>query len=730
MVQKDEKPENWVREISGNRIQFGHGAEVLDVSLPSDFSAIYLSMLPPGSSPVSVAAILAGMGFPVPVECVRIPPQGNATNCSAYIRFRDPMLAKRLCAGMRSERLTSGVKSQINAVSTGALRPYGSSSCRVDCNKVHCSWHRPFRTVWLNFGNQYIAQKVNDKFNASAYKILGQQVKGSILSSAGGYRNPLAWSVMLTDVPALGTDSDIVHEIPAANRPRHIELGDASYKMNLEEANTIVKSKFLQIGSLDWWEDAIGSAGRRAKAKARFLDEEDARKAVNLLDGTPLPFNYNGKLNVKLVHSAKIKVLESIYEAMQAEISMEGLVWKSQHLTFVSYEPVRGYRILKLEGENSNDVAQAKTTLEKILAGETVICEDKILWTPAFGINGDAYRKLKEIELSLGILVIRNRRRSRLQLFGTPEKCREAQKLLADLAKENASINYVIDLDYQQFAWACHGGFKAISAALGDGVTAFDIISVPRRILVNGSSADYRLVLSMITNQKEVDLGGEEGGTERDCVICWTEADKPIRTGCGHMYCADCFERLCFSSAAGNKESCIRCAGDSSNCMAVITLEELQEHLSSSVFEELLETSLTSYIRRHPQTFRECPTPDCGQVYRATVNASLFTCSNCLTPVCTTCHTCHQGMSCAEHRDHTSGDYEALEKAKRRLGIKDCPMCKTAIEKTEGCDHMTCVGCGTHICWKCMRTFDDPNLCYKHMNKEHGSIGLDFPELN
>jgi hypothetical protein len=87
-------------------------------------------------------------------------------------------------------------------------------------------------------------------------------------------------------------------------------------------------------------------------------------------------------------------------------------------------------------------------------------------------------------------------------------------------------------------------------------------------------------------------------------------------------------------------------------------------------------------------------------------------------------------MTCAEHKDVVSGGYEALKRTKRALGIKDCPRCKTAIEKTYGCDHMTCGGCGAHICWKCMQTFKDDGSCYEHMNREHGSIGLDIPGIN
>lgn len=186
-------------------------------------------MLPPGSFPSSVAGMLAQMGFTVPVECVRVPPQGDATHCSADIRVEDAFFAKRLCAKLSSRNLTSGVIPEISAVHISAPMPQGSNSPRVDCKKVHCSWHRPFRTVWLNFGNQDIARKADDKFSAGAYRVLDQHVKSSGPSKGGGYHNPLAWTVMLTDIPATAREPDIVRDISPAIWPQHAELGVVTY---------------------------------------------------------------------------------------------------------------------------------------------------------------------------------------------------------------------------------------------------------------------------------------------------------------------------------------------------------------------------------------------------------------------------------------------------------------------------------------------------------------------
>ncbi|KAJ7064671.1 hypothetical protein C8F01DRAFT_1127642 [Mycena amicta] len=64
----------------------------------------------------------------------------------------------------------------------------------------------------------------------------------------------------------------------------------------------------------------------------------------------------------------------------------------------------------------------------------------------------------------------------------------------------------------------------------------------------------------------------------------------------------------------------------------------------------------------------------------------------------------------------------APPQAKRIKGRpKVCPnkACGFAIEKTEGCNHITCI-CGTHFCYACGKAFA-PEEIYGHMTSEHGS---------
>lgn len=102
----------------------------------------------------------------------------------------------------------------------------------------------------------------------------------------------------------------------------------------------------------------------------------------------------------------------------------------------------------------------------------------------------------------------------------------------------------------------------------------------------------------------------------------------------------------------------------------------------------------------------------------------MHTCPSCFVPVCTGCQAQHGDMSCTNYQEVSSGRHAANEKLKREMGIKDCPKCKTPLEKTDGCDHMICQ-CGAHICWVCLETFQTSGDCYDHMKARHGGIGLD-----
>ncbi|KND87306.1 putative uncharacterized protein, chloroplastic [Tolypocladium ophioglossoides CBS 100239] len=605
--------------------------------------------------------------------------------------------------------------------------PPGSGFHRVDCRKIHCSWHRPTHTAWLNFGSKNIAGKVHDRFNAGVYKVLGLQVKANGPTGQGNRWNPRSWTVTLADLPSTAQVRDINQAIPEFHKPHHVEMGKTSYHAALDTATTIVKSMLLEIGPLEWWDVSASSKGKRIKAQARFLEEPDAREAASSLNNKPLSLSKTARLTVQLMTSAKFKVSSRIHDGLREQLETQKMLWESQHIHFIAYPPQQGHRVLKLESENSQLVAEAKKSLECIIAGEVLSKDGKDLWNPNLKKNGDEFQRLKQLEREYNVVILRDRRRSQLRLFGPRQSYRPVTEALEALLRQDnlTSNSQVVELNSDEFQWACRGGFKTLASRLGDNKAIFDIISTPKRILISGSTADYTAALVVISSRQTGKIT-DPSNIPTDCSVCWTEAEDPIQTSCNHVYCTGCFADLCQAEGSASTEFHLSCVGDEGRCEKFLPLTELQELLSFAALEDVLEASFASHVRRHPADFRFCSTPDCGHLYRpaaeGTSPAPVFTCTNCLIPTCAACHVPHPDMTCAGYKDLASGGYEALEEIKKRLGIKDCPKCKTAMEKTEGCNHMTCRGCGIHICWVCLAIFGIGSECYAHLNKVHRGI--------
>ncbi|KXJ88382.1 hypothetical protein Micbo1qcDRAFT_178013 [Microdochium bolleyi] len=86
-----------------------------------------------------------------------------------------------------------------------------------------------------------------------------------------------------------------------------------------------------------------------------------------------------------------------------------------------------------------------------------------------------------------------------------------------------------------------------------------------------------------------------------------------------------------------------------------------------------------------------------------------ITCHACRFTMCYTCQTpWHTGLTCAQARtlrDNHGGDPDPLRtKSWLDAHTKRCPnlRCGIALQKGEGCFHMTCPACAAQFCWECL----------------------------
>ncbi|KHN96835.1 Zinc finger, C6HC-type [Metarhizium album ARSEF 1941] len=737
LLEDEAKRDDFTRTISGAFVQFDAGARVSQIRLPGDFSAVRIGGLQPNASKQSVQDMLAEKGFEVGVDDIYM--LNKEGEYGATVRSDDASFSKRLCSCTWGD-------AKIQATPIAAPMPSGYNSRRVDCKKVHLSWHKAVKIVWLKFGDGDIARMVSSMFSKGTYKILEQEITAaaaigaeSVSRSRSTRGNRVAWTVVLTEVPAAAHRDDIMLAIThERNKPFHVEMGAPTYSTDDETAKAMICSLLTNIGPLEYWDDTLETNARRVKATARFLDESDARRAAMELDGKELPFHSKARLTVQVVYSAKFKVGVNIFDAVQPRILAQQASWRDGNVFFRAYSPANSlgrFRVLKIEGESAEEVARAKTDLESVLAG--VVATDKdgvVLWDSSLKANGKLFQGIKSLAKKLSVTILRDKAKSELRLFGEQQRCQEAQHRLAELVRieSRPDTSRAIELEPPKFLWACQGGFRAVAGRIGPERVSFDIASTPKRIIVSGSLEDYDAALAVIEGREQVSEQGEQpgsDGTPQTCSVCWTEADTPVKITCGHIYCSECFEDSCTKAdTTSSGDLKILCHGSQGKCGSVVALEDLQACLSSAALETVLGLSFSTHVKRRPDQFRYCPSPDCDHIYRVSSAARTLNCSNCLRPTCSACHEPHVGMSCAEHRDLKSGGFAAFAKLKEKLGIKDCPKCATPLEKVSGCNHMTCAACKAHICWVCLMTFPRGCDVYEHMSKLHGGH-IDVPDV-
>lgn len=96
---------------------------------------------------------------------------------------------------------------------------------------------------------------------------------------------------------------------------------------------------------------------------------------------------------------------------------------------------------------------------------------------------------------------------------------------------------------------------------------------------------------------------------------------------------------------------------------------------------------------------RWCTKPGCsGSMRGENLDVKKVTCPVCSTEVCFQCRDeWHGRKSCESNMNHKLEGF-----VQAHGGIRFCPVCKTKVERTEGCNHMTCIICGYDFCWLCL----------------------------
>ncbi|KAF8227976.1 hypothetical protein L208DRAFT_1453476 [Tricholoma matsutake] len=368
--------------------------------------------------------------------------------------------------------------------------------------------------------------------------------------------------------------------------------------------------------------------------------------------------------------------------------------------------------IIRLTGDDKKAVGSLKVRVETLVAGERL---DVSCWHRSFN-SAQGQNFLSKVHSDTGVYIRVDRRIPALKMHGDGDAKDTARRMIMDEVDRLALLEWTVLLKRASVGFFVRKGLAALKEILGEDSVTLDLTSKPCKLTVKGGE-EARHTLNRLMDQSLEELDFDQPlGTEMGhvCPICYDQVSHPLLLGCGHMYCTACIRHYLIS-ASDTKSFPLVCMGDEDKCRLPIPIPIIQKFLLPQQFNQLINVAFTTYLDRHPQTFRYCPTPDCIQIYRCNVDTALKLCSACHEEA-------HDGMTCAErklHNDPTEQD-RLNETWAAASGVKKCPSCDVWIEKIEGCNHMSCK-CGAHICWKCMGVFPRDAI-YKHLQDTHGGI--------
>ncbi|KAI5080889.1 hypothetical protein GOP47_0004072 [Adiantum capillus-veneris] len=203
------------------------------------------------------------------------------------------------------------------------------------------------------------------------------------------------------------------------------------------------------------------------------------------------------------------------------------------------------------------------------------------------------------------------------------------------------------------------------------------------------------------------------------CCICFTEHSGKdfVRLPCTHFFCIECMQQF---SRVNVKEGTVKnlfCPD--TTCKSSIPpaiLKQLLEHDEYVRWETLLlQKTLESMV-----DVVYCPRCETICIEDADHHVQ---CTVCLFNFCSLCkgprhvgqhcmspearlrilEAREQGLNSGEDRRKKEQDYvnELLNLKYMKDTAKQCPSCKMAISKVEGCNKVTCGNCGQYFCYKC-----------------------------
>ncbi|KAF8194705.1 hypothetical protein BJ912DRAFT_1141524 [Pholiota molesta] len=583
------------------------------------------------------------------------------------------------------------------------------------------SWWAPSETVLATYDSAERAQRQVQRLNGKTWN--GRRIRAMLNDRPNGARGFANFAA--TEIKILGCAPGTAHsaEFYTFVETFNVRLLNAA-NYDLDEIFALVRQHLRYLPGVQMDSYEVLNNGNQLDAEARikigFNDWEDAKRAHDTMDKKRLrAMNFpvlRSWLPRPLLYS--IKVSRQQYQAQKSQWDELSEKKPGRDAHVHTRVGDRGDVFIRVLGQEKKLAGSLKVRVEGMVAGEKL---DATYWHPSFGSpRGKTFlnRVLDEKKV-----YVRSDFKTRcLRVCGEPARVEEAKQMIREEVERLAGMETTRILDGACVRGFMREGLGKLKELIGEDNVAVNVASVPYKVTVKGGVEATHHLQRLMDESRAMHAPDNTlpGDAEREiCPICTDDVSNPEQLGCGHTYCSGCLSHF-LTSAADSKNFPLACIGNGGQCRVPIAIPFIRRFLPQQLFENLVEAAFMAYLEQHPQELKYCTTPDCKQIYRRRTDKVLLKCPACFSTICPMCdEEAHEGMTCEERKIHRDpGLQERLnDELARQQGFKKCPQCSVFIEKTEGCNHMTCK-CGAHICWICLRLFTADTV-YQHINTAH-----------
>lgn len=698
-------------------VTFGAGAAIQGILTGFESCRVHIKNLPLDANAKEVSELFTQQG--IGLERFHIIGINNTPDGKQEAHVICPEDAKAMAIGLdgidfRREKLTFEVFQ--NSSAGGMKASTGSSP-----DDLIISWRAPSVSFVATYSDMLQVQaKVRQLDNKMC---AGRRVKVEVNKQPAGQhiRNFSQNAIMIRGLPPNVTDAEVKRfcgsdqlrrlksneydpaQVPVMLR-YHIEAKEKDQLKLLGDVSTNATTNMSTIHAhFNSWERAKEVYDSLDKQRFWFIGNASFQLRLDS------PFQYTITISVQQ-YRAQRRRWDSLHEDIKDK--------KGCNLIINARDRVC---IIRVGGGDRKAVGSLKVRVEVLAAGEKLQG-----WHRLIGLGAPGQQFLDSVLETTGALVRNDRKNRVLKVFGEPSSVDEARVMVDAELERLESLEQTVFLKRQSVRYFMKQGLAALREELGEDNVTLNITSSPCKITIRGTEA-ARHSLNRHIDESLQDSGiADEVQNDSQCPICYDEVTTPVQLACGHSYCTLCIRHFLNSACDSDTSKFpLSCMGDEDKCGVPIPIPAIQRYIPPQQFKQLLEAAFLTHIKHSPQDFKYCTTPDCSQVYRSSsaLSSQVVHCPSCFSAVCSTCHEEeHEGMTCEERRIQSDpAEQERLnEELAMQSGFKKCPECKVWIEKTEGCNHMSCI-CGAHICWVCMGIFTS-NTIYPHMNEAHGGL--------